>query len=80
MNKKSGLSHLYIYHYLKLIFRIVLFVFALVLYIKGKTDGSSAPFGEVGANRIFWNIVWGFFVLGMIIGGAVSGTSFAIIF
>ena len=67
MNKKSGLSHLYIYHYLKLAFRIVLFVIALLLYILSKNDGSSIPFGEVRSYSVFWGVVWGFFVLGMII-------------
>ena len=68
MSKKSGyLSHLYVYHYLKLAFRTVLFILALVLYVVSKKDGSSLPFGEVGAHPIFWGIVWLFFVGGMVL-------------
>ena len=68
MSKKSGyLSHLYVYHYLKLAFRTVLFILALVLYVVSKKDGSSLPFGEVGAHPVFWGIVWLFFVGGMVL-------------
>ena len=68
MSKKSGyLSHLYVYHYLKLAFRTVLFVLALVLYVVSKKDGSSLPFGEVGSHPVFWGIVWLFFVGGMVL-------------
>ena len=51
--KGGYLSKLYIYHYLKLAFRIVLFAVALVLYILSRKSGSSLPFGEAGANPIF---------------------------
>lgn len=68
MSKKNGyLSLLYIYHYLKLAFRILLFAFAVVFYAVAKVEGSSRPFGEVGSHPIFWSIVWVFFVAGMIL-------------
>lgn len=65
--KGGYLSKLYIYHYLKLAFRIVLFAVALVLYILSRKSGSSLPFGEAGANPIFWSILWLFFFVGMVL-------------
>lgn len=68
MCKKRGyLSHLYIYHYLKLAFRALLFLCALVYYIVSKIDGASLPFGEADSHPIFWGIVWIFFVSGMVL-------------
>ena len=68
MCKKGGyLSHLYIYHYLKLAFRIILFILALILYIVNKSNASSLPFGDVDKYRIFGDILWIFFVLEMIL-------------
>ena len=68
MSRKNGyLSHLYIYHYLKLAFRIVLFITALVFYIIGKNEGASQPFGEINSHPIFWGFVWIFFTLGMVL-------------
>lgn len=68
MSKKFGyLSQLYIYHYLKLAFRIVLFTTALVLYIINRPFSASLPFGEAGSNPVFWGLLWLFFVSGMIL-------------
>ncbi len=68
MSKKSGyLSHLYIYHYLKLAFRIALFVAVLVLYIVNKAEGCSHPFGEIGSHPVFWGVIWVLLVLGMVL-------------
>ena len=65
MSKKcASLSRLYIYHYLKLGFRILLFVFALVYYIASKINDTSLPFGE---HPIFWGGVWLFFFFGMVL-------------
>ena len=66
-SKTTSLSHLYIYHYLKLAFRIVLFLVALVYYIVSKVEGASLPFGEADAHPIFWGIVWVFFFAGMVL-------------
>lgn len=68
MKKKLGyLSHFYIYHYLKLAFRIALFGSTLALYIKGKLEGASLPFGEEGSHPLFWSFWWIFLLLGMIL-------------
>ena len=63
----TSLSHLYIYHYLKLAFRIVLFLVALVFYVISKIDGASLPFGEADEHPIFWGAVWVFFFSGMVL-------------
>lgn len=68
MNKKFGsLSRLYVYHYLKLAFRILLFGFALGIYIFNKVNGHTHPFGDPDSNSIYWAIVWIFFVSGMVL-------------
>ena len=68
MGKKIGhLSRLYIYHYLKLAFRIVLFITALALYVIGRANSSALPFGEAGSNPVFWGLLWLFFVSGMVL-------------
>ena len=67
MSKRSDLSHLYIYHYLKLGFRIALFTIAVVLYCVSRAQGSSLPFGEIGTFPVFWWCVWIFFVSGMVL-------------
>ena len=68
MSKKSEyLSHFYIYHYLKLATRALLFVSALILYVINKVKGSDLPFGEIGSHPIFWGFWWIFLVLGMIL-------------
>ena len=68
MSKKSiGLSRLYIYHYLKLGFRILLFLSALVFYVYHKVNGFEHTFDQVNAHPIFWGIIWLFFAFGMII-------------
>ena len=61
------LSHFFLYHYLKLAVRAVLFVSALVLYIINKVNGSELPFGEIGAHPIFWGFWWIFLVAGMVL-------------
>ena len=68
MNKKFGsLSRLYVYHYLKLAFRILLFGFALGIYIFNKVNGHAHPFGDPDSNSIYWAIVWIFFISGMVL-------------
>ena len=67
MSRKSNLSRLYIYHYLKLAFRIALFSVATVLYVIHRSKGSVTPFGEIGTAPAFWWGVWIFFVFGMIL-------------
>lgn len=64
---KEYLSRLYIYHYLKLIFRAILFITALILYIINKSTGPSRPFEEIREHPIFWGAVWIFFIVGMIL-------------
>ena len=66
-SKRGSLSHLYIYHYLKFGFRIVLFAFAATLYVLNRINGSEMPFGEIGSNKIFWSAIWVFFATGMIL-------------
>ena len=65
--KTLQLSKLYIYHYLKLGFRVALFTFALLLYIINKAKGASHPFGKVETQPIFWCALWLFFVFGMVL-------------
>lgn len=65
--RSTSLSHLYIYHYLKLAFRIVLFGVALVYYILSKLEGASLPFGEANDHPIFWTVLWLFFFMGMVL-------------
>ena len=60
------LSQLYIYHYLKLAFRIVLFVVTGALYLISRLNGCSLPFGEAGSHRVFWGILWIILVVEMI--------------
>lgn len=68
MSKKFGyLSRLYVYHYLKLLFRTVLFISAVILYILGRINGSELPFGELGSHPIFWGALWLLFVVEMIL-------------
>lgn len=68
MSKKSEyLSHFYIYHYLKLAFRAVLFIMALILYIVSKVEGASLPFGEAGSHPVFWAFWWICLVVGMVL-------------
>lgn len=67
MSKKSRLSHLYVYHYLKLAFRTTLLIFAIALYIIGKVKHASLPFGEIGSNPVFWGLLWLLFVAEMIL-------------
>lgn len=68
MSKKSGgLSKLYIYHYLKLAFRIGLFVGALIFYIYHKVKGISHTYTEIAEHPIFWAIIWLFFAFGIIL-------------
>ena len=68
MRKKcTSLSHLYIYHYLKLGFRTALFITALVLYIINRPSSESIPFGEIGTHPVFWSFLWIFFVSGMVL-------------
>ena len=68
MCKKGGyLSKLYLYHYLKLAFRILLFVSSLILYIIGRIDGSPLPFGEAGSYPVYWALLWLFFFTGMVL-------------
>ena len=68
-NCKKGtfLSQLYIYHYAKLAFRILLFLGAFVHYVICKVEGSSLPFGDPNEHQIFWAIVWIFFFTGMVL-------------
>ena len=67
MKKKSQyLSQLYIYHYLKLAFRIVLFVVTGALYLTSRINGCALPFGEAGSHRVFWGILWIILVVEMI--------------
>lgn len=61
------LSHFFIYHYLKLAFRVLLFVSALVLYIVNRVEGSELPFGEIGAHPVFWAFWWICLAAGMIL-------------
>ena len=63
---KSYLSRLYIYHYLKLAFRALLFITAIILYVTNKSTGPSRPLDEIKSHPIFWGIVWIFFVVGMV--------------
>lgn len=68
MTKKSGgLSKLYIYHYLKLAFRIGLFVGTLAFYIYHKVKGISHTYTEIGEHPVFWGIIWLFFAFGMVL-------------
>ena len=67
MKKIKYVSALFIYHYIKLIFRAALFVAALVLYIISKKEGSSLPFGEAGSHPVFWGFLWIFLVAGMVL-------------
>ena len=68
MKKKLGyLSQFYIYHYLKLLFRVSLFVSTLVLYIINRVNESPLPFGEAGEHPLFWGFWWVLLVAGMIL-------------
>lgn len=68
MKKKLGyLPKFYIYQYLKLAFRITLFVLPLVLYIVNRLEGSPLPFGENGTYPAFWWISWILLTAGMIL-------------
>ena len=67
MNKnKSHLSRLYIYHYLKLGFRTLLFIAALLLYISGRSSGIHINLEDNTTYHIFRDILWIFFAFGMI--------------
>lgn len=61
------LSHFFIYHYLKLAFRLLLFVSALILYIVNRVDGSELPFGEIGSHPVFWAFWWIFLAMEMVL-------------
>ena len=52
---------------MKLAFRALIFIGALVFYIVGRINGSTDPFGGVGAHPIFWGAIWALFVLGMLL-------------
>jgi len=66
-NKMRYLSKLYIYHYLKLAFRITLFVVTLILYIVGRCNNSPMPFGDAGSHLWFWILMWILLVAGMVL-------------
>ena len=63
----SKLSKLYIYHYLKLGFRIALFLGALAFYIYHKSIGVAHSYKEVDVHPVFWGIIWFFFAFGMVL-------------
>jgi hypothetical protein len=65
--KSNYLSLLYIYHYLKLAFRTVLFGVALAFYIVNKSNGSAMPFGDADKHPVFWSALWIFFFAGMVL-------------
>ena len=67
-NKNHYLSKLYVYHYFKLIFRILLFSAALAIYIVARTKGSlNSLQAELRSHPIFWAILWIFFAVGMVL-------------
>ncbi len=67
MNKpKRKISYISALHYLKLIFRSVLFIGTLVTYVVFRINGGTDFLGEVDNNTLIIAIVWVIFVYDMI--------------
>ena len=65
--KFSGLTNMYITHYLKIVARSILFILAVVFYVLDKVNSIELPFGGPGSRAIFWGFIWCFYFIGMVL-------------
>ena len=64
---KRKVSRISVLHYWKMVFRSVLFLAALVLYVWNRMKGSALPFGEVGEMPVILAVIWLVFMVEMLL-------------
>ncbi len=61
------LSKTSVLHYFKLVFRSLLFIAALVIYIVNRVGNSVDPFGEYGKRPLILSVIWVVFFVEMVL-------------
>lgn len=64
---QKTMSKTMILHYIKLFYRSVLFVSAVILYIMNRIRRTDSPFGGIEKNDIILNLIWLVYVVEMIL-------------